>query len=73
MVDGSERSAKALIATTKLALEDLKKLQCSGHARSYDRLREMCLPVQYKGESLRKRTAQEKLGRMQKRIREGFR
>ena len=30
-------------------------------------------PVQFKGESFRKRTAQEKLGRMQKRVKEEMR
>ena len=47
--------------------------QDTAHARIYDRLLEMCVPVQFKGESFRKRTAQEKLGRMQKRIKEEMR
>ena len=68
VIDGRYRSGKPLIATTNLTLQELKNPQDTAHARIYDRLLEMCVPVQFKGESLRKRTAQEKLGRMQKRI-----
>ena len=50
-----------------------KNPQDTARARIYDRLLEMCVPVQFKGESFRKRTAQEKLGRMQKRIKEEMR
>ncbi len=38
--------------------------QDTAHARIYDRLLEMCVPVQFKGQSFRKRKVQEKLGRM---------
>lgn len=73
VIDGRYRSGKPLIATTNLTLQELKNPQDIAHARIYDRLLEMCVPVQFKGESFRKRTAQEKLGRMQKRIKEEMR
>lgn len=73
VIDGRYRSGKPLIATTNLTLQELKNPQDTAHARIYDRLLEMCVPVHFKGESFRKRTAQEKLGRMQKRIKEEMR
>ena len=73
VIDGRYRSGKPLIATTNLTLHELKNPQDTAHARIYDRLLEMCVPVQFKGESFRKRTAQEKLGRMQKRVKEEMR
>ena len=73
VIDGRYRSGKPLIVTTNLTLQELKNPQDIAHARIYDRLLEMCVPVQFKGESFRKRTAQEKLGRMQKRIKEEMR
>lgn len=73
VIDGRYRSGKPLIATTNLTLQELKNPQDTAHARIYDRLLEMCVPVQFKGESFRKRTAQEKLGRMQKRVKEEMR
>ena len=73
VIDGRYRSGKPLIATTNLTLQELKNPQDTAHARIYDRLLEMCVPVQFKGESFRKRTAQEKLARMQKRVKEEMR
>ena len=51
VIDGRYRSGKPLIATTNLTLQELKNPQDTAHARIYDRLLEMCVPVQFKGES----------------------
>ena len=53
MIDGRYRSGKPLIAMTNLTLQELKNPQDIAHARIYDRLLEMCVPVQFKGESFR--------------------
>ena len=75
VIDGRYRSGKPLIATTNLTLQELKNPQDTAHARIYDRLLEMCVPVQFKGEEFPgKRTAQGKSwGRMQKRVKEEMR
>lgn len=58
------RSRKPLIVTTNLALDELRHPQDTAHARIYDRLLEMCVPISCIGVSFRKETAQEKLERL---------
>ncbi len=70
VIDSRYRSGKPLIVTTNLTLHDLTHPQDTAHARIYDRLKEMCVPVQFKGESFRKLTAREKLDRMKEGLKE---
>ena len=70
VIDSRYRSGKPLIVTTNLTLHDLTHPQDTAHARIYDRLQEMCVPVQFKGESFRKLTAREKLARMKENLKE---
>ena len=50
-------------------LNELNHPQDTAHARIYDRLKELCVPVKFSGESRRRVTAQEKLNRLrEKRI-----
>ena len=58
------RSRKPLIVTTNLTLDEIRHPQDTAHARIYDRLLEMCVPISCIGVNLRKENAQEKLERM---------
>ena len=64
IVDSRYRSQKPLIVTTNLTLDEIRHPQDTAHARIYDRLLEMCVPISCIGVSLRKENAQEKLERM---------
>ena len=60
IVDNRYRSRKPLIVTTNLTLDEIRHPQDTTHARIYDRLLEMCIPVSCIGVSFRKENAQEK-------------
>ena len=64
IVDSRYRSRKPLIVTTNLTLDEIRHPQDTAHARIYDRLLEMCVPISCIGVSFRKETAQEKLERL---------
>ena len=64
IVDSQYRSRKPLIVTTNLTLDEIRHPQDTAHARIYDRLLEMCVPISCIGVSLRKENAQEKLERL---------
>ena len=64
IVDSRYRSRKPLIVTANLTLDEIRHPQDTAHARIYDRLLEMCIPISCIGVSLRKENAQEKLERM---------
>ena len=64
VIDSRYRSARPLIVTTNLTLNELQHPHDTAHARIYDRLLAMCAPIRFNGESLRKQTAQEKLARL---------
>ena len=66
IVDSRYRSRKPLIVTTNLTLDEIRHPQDTAHARIYDRLLEMCVPVSCIGVSFRKETAQEKMERLKK-------
>ena len=53
-----------LIVTTNLTLDEIRHPQDTAHARIYDRILEMCVPVSCIGASLRKENAQKKLESM---------
>ena len=64
IVDSRYRSRKPLIVTTNLTLDEIRHPQDTAHARIYDRLLEMCVPISCIGGSLRIENAPEKLERM---------
>ena len=64
IVDSRYRSRKPLIVTTNLTLDEIRHPQDTAHARIYDRLLAMCVPISCIGISFRKETAQEKLERL---------
>ena len=61
IVDSRYRSQKPLIVTTNLTLDEIRHPQDTAHARIYDRILEMCVPISCIGASLRKENAQKKL------------
>lgn len=58
IVDSRYRSQKPLIVTTNLPLNEMRHPQDTAHARIYDRILEMCVPISCIGASLRKENAQ---------------
>ena len=64
VIDSRYRSGTPLIVTTNLTLDELRNPQDTPHARIYDRVMEMCVPVSCTGASFRKATAQEKFDRL---------
>ncbi len=66
VVDSRYRSKKPLIVTTNLTLEHLQNPEDTAHARIYDRLIEMCVPVRFTGGNFRRVTAQQKMERIRK-------
>lgn len=66
VIDSRYRSEKPLIATTNLTLEQIQHPQDTAHARIYDRLLEMCVPVRFTGGNFRRVTAQQKMERLKK-------
>lgn len=61
VIDSRYRSGKPLIVTTNHTPDMLENPQDTAHARIYDRVLEMCLPILFTGENFRKETAQAKL------------
>lgn len=69
IIDSRYRSSKPLIITTNLSIEELKnKYDDDGISRTYDRIQEMCIPVVFKGESLRGKIAKSKQDKMRERL-----
>ena len=64
IVDSRYRSQKPLIVTTNLPLNEIRHPQDTAHARIYDRILEMCVPISCIGASLRKENAQKRLESM---------
>ena len=64
IIDSRYRSKGPLIITTNLTLDEIRHPQDVAHARIYDRVLEMCVPVSCFGTSIRKDTAQEKLNNL---------
>lgn len=66
VIDSRYRSRKPLIVTTNLTLEELQNPEDTAHARIYDRLLEMCSPLCFTGENLRKAAAQGKMEQLKR-------
>ncbi len=64
IIDSRYRSKRPLIITTNLTLDEIRHPQDVAHARIYDRVLEMCVPVSCFGTSIRKDIAQEKLNNL---------
>ena len=64
VIDERYKAKKPLIVTTNLTLEELCKPKSMDYQRIYDRILELCIPVAFKGESIRRKTANKKMRRM---------
>lgn len=63
VIDSRYRSGKPLIVTTNLSLAELKNPKSRDHARIYDRVLEMCQPVNFGNNGRRSDIANEKMQR----------
>ena len=71
VIDGRYRSRKPLIVTTNLTLTEMRSAQDTAHRRIYDRVRDMCVPLQCTGKSFRERNAEEKFAELKDIFSEG--
>ena len=60
IINGRYECGKPLIITTNLNLNEMKEPQSISGKRIFDRIWEMCSPVEIKGESIRKQIAKQK-------------
>lgn len=60
VIDARYNSKKPVIITTNLPLKTINNPGDVAHKRSYDRISEMCVPVLFEGDSLRKAIGEEK-------------
>ena len=61
VIDERYKAQKPLIVTTNLTLDDLCKPPSMEYQRIYDRILEMCVPLAFKGGSIRRGRANEKM------------
>ena len=66
IVDSRYRSRKPLIVTTNLTLDEIRHPQDTAHARIYDRLLEMCIPISCIGVKLTEGERTGKAGTLKK-------
>lgn len=63
VIDNRYKAKLPIIVTTNTTIAELKNAPNMDYQRIYDRLLEMCVPLHFTGESLRKAAAAEKLAR----------
>ena len=64
IVDSRYRSKKPMILTTNLSLQEMKDTEDLRLARIYDRVFEVCYPMQFTGKSMRYETAAKRFDEM---------
>lgn len=65
IIDSRYTASKPLIVTTNLTLKEMLKTDIqTDYRRIYDRVLEMCVPIQFKGESKRTENAKHKLEKL---------
>ena len=60
VIDSRYRTKKPLIVTTNLSITEIKDTTDTAHKRIYDRILEMCIPIKFDGESIRRTIAKDK-------------
>lgn len=60
VIDSRYSSGKPLVITTNLTMQDLKNPQTAQQSRIYDRILQICYPVQMTGESIRRKDTKER-------------
>jgi len=66
IVDSRYRAKRPVILTTNLSLDEMKETLDIRYTRIYDRIFEMCYPMQFKGKSWRKAEAAHRFDEMKK-------
>ena len=66
IVDSRYRAKRPVILTTNLSLDEMKDTLDIRYTRIYDRIFEMCYPMQFKGQSWRKAEAAHRFDEMKK-------
>lgn len=61
LINGRSISGKPMVITTNLTLQQMKEPQTMAEHRIFDRVIEMCVPVCFEGESLRREKAAENM------------
>lgn len=64
IIDSRYRSGKPMILTTNLSIEEMKAETDIRYSRIYDRIFEICYPMQYTGTSWRKKAAAKRFEKM---------
>ena len=70
IIDSRYRAKLPMILTTNLSLEEMKKATDLRYARIYDRIFELCYPVQFTGKSWRRAEAARRFEEMQRLLEE---
>jgi len=65
IIDSRYRKKLPMILTTNLTLDEMKKERDIRYSRIYDRIFEVCYPMQFTGTSWRKREASKRFGEME--------
>lgn len=60
VIESRHRSGEPMIVTTNLTLDEMRQIQDERYARTYDRILDVCYPMQWTGPSWRKVQAKEK-------------
>ena len=66
IVDSRYRAKRPVILTTNLGIDEMKETLDIRYSRIYDRIFEMCYPMQFKGQSWRKVEAAYRFDEMRK-------
>lgn len=61
VIDSRYKNAQPLIVTTNMTLDEIKQPGDIAYSRIYDRILEMCSPIEFKGESRRRKTYKSKI------------
>lgn len=66
IIDTRYRNKLPMILTTNLTIDDMKSESDIRYSRIYDRILEVCYPMQFTGPSWRKREASRRYNEMEK-------
>ena len=66
IIDSRYRSGKPMVLTTNLTLDEMINAKDVRHGRIYDRILEVCYPLEWVGKSWRKKQAGKRFNEMEK-------
>ena len=71
VIDSRYRSKKPMLLTTNLTIDEMKQETDRRYSRIYDRIFEVCYPMQFAGQSWRKKAANQRFKEMEALLGEG--